>query len=384
MEFTILMPCLNEAETIASCIHKAMASIEDHQLDAEVLIADNGSTDGSVEIAAGLGARVVHVPERGYGCALRYGIENARGKYVIMADADDSYDFREILPFVVKLRAGYELVIGNRFEGGIEMNAMPFLHKYLGNPVLTFIGRLFFKIPVGDFHCGFRGVEKKAMLNIGLDTPGMEFASEMIVRSALSNRRITEVAVKLHPDGRSRAPHLRTWQDGWRHLRFLLLYCPKWLFFYPGLFLFLSGALLMLLLAAHPLQIGTVLLDVHTMLYAAVMLLIGTQILSFYFCSGVLTGRHRRDPAGSWFRLLHKYFTLERSILLGVVLFTIGAGLSVWSLQLWKQLSFGTLDPSRMLRVVIPAITFLMLGVQLIFNSFFASLLGTYSKKDLS
>src|SRR4026208_2626990 len=240
-ELSILMPCLNEAETLATCIKKAQKALESLNVRGEVVIADNGSTDGSPEIAASLGARVVHVAEKGYGSALLGGLNAARGKYIIMGDADDSYDFTNLGPFLEKLRAGYDLVMGNRFKGGIAPPAMPPLHKYLGNPVLTGIGRLFFRSPCGDFHCGLRGFKKEAVMNLDLRTTGMEFASEMVVKATLHKMRITEVPTTLSPDGRSRAPHLRSWRDGWRHLRFLFLYSPRWLFLYPGLLLILIG-----------------------------------------------------------------------------------------------------------------------------------------------
>ena len=230
-ELTILMPCLNEEETIGLCIRKALSFLEQHQIKGEVLIADNGSTDQSRDIARRLGARVVNVEEKGYGSALLGGIRAAKGQYIIMGDSDDSYDFLNLMPFVSKLREGYDLVMGNRFKGGIEKGAMPFLHRYLGNPVLTFIGRLFFRIGISDFHCGLRGFRRESILAIGLNTPGMEFASEMVVKSALSGLKIAEVPTTLSPDGRSRPPHLNTWRDGWRHLRFLLIYSPRWMFF---------------------------------------------------------------------------------------------------------------------------------------------------------
>ena len=252
LELTILMPCLNEAETLATCIDKARRYLDTSGIRGEILVADNGSTDGSREIAAEHGARVVAVAERGYGAALKAGIKAAAGRYVIMGDADDSYDFSNLHPFVAKLREGVELVMGNRFKGGIAPGAMPGLHKYLGNPVLSGIGRLFFKSPIGDFHCGLRGFHRNAIAALGLESPGMEFASEMVVKATLRHKAIAEVPTTLSPDGRSRPPHLRSWRDGWRHLRFLMLFCPKWLFFYPGLVLLAAGLASMVWLVPQP------------------------------------------------------------------------------------------------------------------------------------
>jgi glycosyltransferase involved in cell wall biosynthesis len=241
LELSVVMPCLNEAETLAACIKKIQASLSQNHIKGEIIVADNGSTDGSQEIATKMGVRVIHVDEKGYGNALMGGIAAARGKFIIMGDADDSYDFTALMPFLDKLREGYDLVMGNRFKGGVQPGAMPFLHQYLGNPVLTFIGRLFFRSPCGDFHCGLRGFTREAILKMDLRTVGMEFASEMVVKATLHKMRIAEVPTTLSPDGRSRPPHLRSWRDGWRHLCFLLLYSPRWLFLYPGALLMLIG-----------------------------------------------------------------------------------------------------------------------------------------------
>src|SRR6185503_16780874 len=281
-ELSVLMPCLNEAETLATCIKKAQKALDDLQVNGEVVIADNGSTDGSPEIAASLGARVIHVAQKGYGSALLGGIKAARGKYIIMGDADDSYDFTNLGPFLEKLRAGYDLVMGNRFKGGIAPNAMPPLHKYLGNPVLTGIGRLFFRSPCGDFHCGLRGFSKAAIQRLDLRTTGMEFASETVVKASLHRLRITEVPTTLSVDGRNRRPHLHTWRDGWRHLRFLLLYSPRWLFLYPGASLFLSGVAGMMWLLPAPRHVGMVGLDIHTLFYASLAVVVGFQLMMFW------------------------------------------------------------------------------------------------------
>lgn len=378
------MPCLNEEQTIAICIKKAQFSIERYQLNAEILVSDNGSADNSVSLAIDAGARVIIVKERGYGNVLRAGIEHAKGQYIIMADSDDSYDFSEIFPFVLKLREGYDLVMGNRFLGGIEPNSMPFLHRYLGNPVLSFVGRLFFKIPVGDFHCGIRGVNRQAMASINLFTTGMEFASEMIIKCSLSGQKITEIPVRLYPDGRSRPPHLRTWHDGWRHLRFLFLYCPTWLFLYPGSILMVVGIMITTLLLPGPVPLGHVTFDVHTMVYSASAIVIGFQTLTFYFCSKLFAAKKGFDYKNRWVGEFNHYFTLERGLIAGGIMLILGLSLTLYAIHMWIGKSFGTLQPSKMLRLIIPAVTSLMLGTQIIFNSFFASMLNLNLKYNKS
>jgi len=375
-ELSILMPCLNEAETLEICIKKAQKSLEDLNVNGEVIIADNGSTDGSPEIAASLGARVIHVAEKGYGSALLGGIKAARGKYVIMGDADDSYDFTNLGPFLEKLRAGYELVMGNRFKGGIAPNAMPPLHKYLGNPVLTGIGRLFFRSPCGDFHCGLRGFNKAAIQRLDLRTTGMEFASETVVKASLHGLRITEVPTTLSVDGRNRPPHLRSWRDGWRHLRFLLLYSPRWLFLYPGLLLMLIGAVVSGWLLVGPRVVDGITLDVHTFLYAAMAIVIGYQTVIFAILTKVFAITEGLLPEDPRLKTLFRYIKLETGILAGALLFVAGIGLSIYALDLWSSTSFGPLDPSRTLRLVIPAVTLIALGLQTVLSSFFLSILG--------
>lgn len=380
MEVTILMPCLNEEETLRACIIKAMHAVETNNLEAEILIADNGSTDSSLDIAHSLGVTVIHVTEKGYGNTLRAGIEHAKGKYIIMGDSDDSYDFGAIQPFVQKLREGNDLVMGNRFRGGIEHGAMPFLHRYLGNPVLSFIGRLFFKIPAGDFHCGLRGFDRKAILNIGLCTTGMEFASEMIVKASLNHLKISEVPTKLYPDGRSRPPHLRTWRDGWRHLRFLLLFSPKWLFLYPGLAFILAGAMVTSILFMGPVKIQSITFDIHTMLYSSVMVVIGFQVVTFYFLSRIFAIKTGLDNNIKWLERFNNFFSLEKGLVAGSLILLSGVALTVYSIDVWEKTSFGNLEPMQIFRLVIPATTFLVLGVQLVFNSFFASILNLKTK----
>jgi glycosyltransferase involved in cell wall biosynthesis len=374
-ELSIVMPCLNESETLAICIDKAVSFMEKHHIAGEVVIADNGSTDGSQTIAQAHGARVVPVPVRGYGAALMGGIQAARGRFVIMADADDSYDLVNLMPFVEKLRGGYELVMGNRFQGGIAAKAMPPLHRYLGNPVLTGIGRLFFRSPIGDFHCGIRGFDKAAILKLDLQTTGMEFASEMVVKATLNKLRLAEVPTTLSPDGRSRPPHLRSWRDGWRHLRFLLLYCPRWLFFYPGLLLMGLGLVVMATLVPGPRQVGGVIFDIHTMLYAAMGVIVGFQIITFALFSKVFAIKIRLLSEDEWQEKFMRVFTLERGLILGMAFCVVGLMASVYAVFAWGSVGFGPLDPVRMMRITIPSLTCLCFGIQTIFASFFLSLL---------
>jgi len=375
-ELTILMPCLNEAETIGTCVEKAVGFLARSGVAGEVLIADNGSTDGSQALAEAKGARVVAVARKGYGSALMGGIEAARGRYVIMGDADDSYDFTALDPFVAALRGGHQLVMGNRFKGGIKPGAMPALHRYLGNPVLTGFGRLFFHSPVGDFHCGLRGFERAAIRRLGLTTSGMEFASEMVVKATLQGLRVTEVPTTLSPDGRSRPPHLRSWRDGWRHLRFLLLFSPRWLFLYPGVTLMLAGLLSMLWLLPGPRQVGGVTLDVHTLAYSAAAIICGFQAVTFAVFAktyGIKAGLLPADPR---IARLSEIFSLEIGLIVGLVLVAAGLGASIYAVGSWGQAAFAGLDPSVTMRVVLPAVTALILGLQVIFSSFFFSVLG--------
>jgi glycosyltransferase involved in cell wall biosynthesis len=376
MELTILMPCLNEAETLPVCIEKASRFMHRQGIDGEVLIADNGSTDGSPQIAGENGARVIHVEQPGYGAALRGGIEAANGRFVIMGDADDSYDFSRLEAFVERLRAGYQLVMGNRFQGGIAPGAMPPLHRYLGNPVLSFVGRLFFNSPARDFHCGLRGFDREAILALDLVTPGMEFASEMVVKASLLGMQVCEVPTTLSPDGRSGAPHLRSFRDGWRHLRFLLLFSPRWLFLYPGLVLMLVGIGLGAWLLPGPRAFFGVVLDVHTLLYAAIAILIGFQLVAFGLFSKFFAVSHGLHPRGQALQRFLGVVTLEVGLLVGLALVLLGLGIGLYAVWLWDQRSFGVLDPQRTLRWVIPSAVCLALGVQIMFSSFFLSVLG--------
>jgi glycosyltransferase involved in cell wall biosynthesis len=369
------MPCLNEADTLEVCITKAIRALDELDIAGEIVVADNGSTDGSQDIAAKLGARLVSVQPRGYGSALMGGISAARGRFVIMGDADDSYDFGELAPFVERLRAGYELVMGNRFKGGIAPGAMPALHRYLGNPVLTAIGRLFFCSPAGDFHCGMRGFQKAAVMKMDLRTTGMEFASEMVVKATLRKMRIAEVPVTLSPDGRSRPPHLRRWRDGWRHLRFLLLYSPRWLFLYPGLLLVLGGLVAGAWLLSGPIYIGRVGFDVQTLLYAAVAVVIGFQAVIFALFTKVFAISEGLLPEDPRINKMFRTLSLERGIVVGILLVLAGLAGSIYAVSFWDESSFGPLDPSKTLRIIIPSITALIIGCQTILSSFFLSVL---------
>lgn len=377
LELTILMPCLNEAETLATCISKAKHFLEQEKIQGEILVADNGSSDGSQKIARQQGAKVISVVSKGYGAALKSGIKIAQGRYIIMGDADDSYDFSNLMPFIVKLREGYDFVMGNRFNGGIIDGAMPFLNRYFGNPILSFIGRIFFKSKIGDFHCGLRGFRRERFLGLNLQGDGMEFASEMIVRATLQNLKITEVPTQLFPDGRSRRPHLRPWRDGWRHLRLLLLLSPRWLFFYPGLLLMLLGIVLMSILIKGPVQIGRIYLDIHTMLFSGLFIIVGFQAVSFALFAKLIVIAHMKinSPREYYWRIL-KLFTLERGLFLGLAFVLMGVVGGSYSFWYWLSHSFGPLIPAYMMRILIPSITFVFLGMQCIFGSFFMSVLG--------
>jgi glycosyltransferase involved in cell wall biosynthesis len=376
VEVSIVMPCLNEAETLAACIQKAQSAIEKDGLSAEIIVADNGSTDGSQAIAKELGARLVPVSRKGYGSALIGGIEAARGEFVIMGDADDSYDFTAIAPLIARLRDGCDLVVGNRFLGGIEPGAMPWSHRWIGNPVLTFISRVFFHTPVGDAHCGLRGFRKDAFERMRLRATGMEFASEMVIKASLKGMRIAEVPVALRPDGRSRPPHLRTWRDGWRHLRFMLLFSPRWLFLYPGLALFGAGVVLSALLLPGPLVLGGVRLDVHTLLVAGFLALIGYQLVLFAVFTKIFAVRTGFHPPHPLLQAVFRYVTLEVGLAAGTLMVLTGFVALILAVASWSSVGFGNLDPSMTMREVIPAVVLLALGTQTVFASFFISILS--------
>lgn len=392
MELTILMPCLNEAETIATCVRKARGYLDSRGIRGEVLVADNGSTDGSQELAQACGARVVAVAAKGYGAALLGGIEAARGHFVVMGDADDSYDFTALDPFIQELRAGYELVMGNRFMGGIKPRAMPPLHRYLGNPVLTGIGRLLFRSTSGDFHCGLRGFQRQAILSLSLTSTGMEFASEMVVKATLRKLRITEVPTTLSPDGRSRPPHLRSWRDGWRHLRFLLLFSPAWLFFYPGILLLLSGLATMLWLLPEQKTAGGITFDVNTLVFAGAAIVCGFQAVIFYMFAKTYAIRAGLLPMDRKVERLRHGLRLEVGLIAGLVCTLAGLAMAAYALTSWSSRAFGQLNPEHSLRLVVPSATLLIVGLQIMFSSCLLGILQldtrtTYTrtrKSDLS
>jgi glycosyltransferase involved in cell wall biosynthesis len=376
VEISIVMPCLNEAETLAVCIRKAKQAIEQDGLAAEIIVADNGSTDGSQVIAKELGARVVAVERKGYGSALIGGIDAAHGEFVIMGDADDSYDFTAIGPLIAKLREGYDLVVGNRFMGGIEPGAMPWSHRWVGNPILTSISRVFFHTPVGDAHCGLRAFRKDAYEKMRLRAIGMEFASEMVIKASLKNMRIAEVPVTLRPDGRSRPPHLRTWRDGWRHLRFMLLFSPRWLFLYPGFTLLAVGIVLSAVLIPGPVHVGSVGLDIHTLLVAGFLALLGYQLVLFAVFTKIFAIRSGFHPPHPLLEKVFQYVTLEVGLGAGALLSLVGLVALVAAVVSWGAVGFGHLDPRQTMREVIPAVVLLALGTQTVFASFFISILS--------
>ena len=385
VELTILMPCLNEAETIARCIESAKRGLQNAGVPGEILIADNGSTDGSQAIAEKLGARVVPVKEKGYGNALRGGIEAARGKWIIMGDADDSYDFSEADRFVKKFQAGDELVMGCRLPAGggtIIPGAMPWKNRWLGNPTLSFIGRLFFKCPAHDFHSGLRGFTKTAFEKMELQTTGMEFASEMVIKGTLKGLKVSEVPVTLRKDGRSRPPHLKPWRDGWRHLRFMLIYSPRWLFLVPGLLLSALGIFLSTALAVKDIQVGGVQLNVGTLMMACMSVVVGFQLVAFAFYTKVFAIAEGLLPEDPKLTRVFKIFTLEKGIVAGLLVLLAGLVMFLRALWLWKQANFGILPSTEEnLRRLIPAATLILLGVQSIFSSFFMSVLGLKTVK---
>lgn len=373
LELTILIPCLNEAETLAVCVDKARGFLERAGVEGEVLVADNGSTDGSQEIARTAGARVIDISERGYGAALRGGIAAAYGRYVIMGDGDDSYDFTALDAYLDRLREGADLVMGNRFQGGIAPGAMPLLNRYLGNPVLSFLGRLFYRIPVGDFHCGLRGFSRQAIDDLALQSPGMEFASEMVVKAALHDLRIVEVPTTLAPDGRSRPPHLKPWRDGWRHLRFLLLHSPRWLFYYPGIAMIVLGMVLAGTVFAGDVEIVPgIEIGIHTLITGCFAVLIGVQLIAF----AVLARRHAlargilpMKPSSA----ATEAVTLERILLAALGLFVAGALGFGAALGYWVSTGFGPIEFAWLQKVVVVSLTTVTVAIQLAFTGFLAS-----------
>ena len=375
IELSIVMPCLNEAETLAVCVKKAKQFLADHAIAGEVIVADNGSTDGSQQIANALGARIVHVESRGYGAALIGGIEAAQGSYVAMGDADDSYDFGGLMPFVEALRGGGDLVMGNRFVGGIALGAMPPLHRYLGNPVLSFLGRTFFDIPVGDFHCGLRAFRRDSIQKLRLTATGMEFASEMVVKAAIEKLDIREVPTTLARDGRSRPPHLRTWRDGWRHLRFLLIYAPKFLFLYPGLALAAAGLFGVLGLIPGDVHVGGGALGVHTMIFAAMAVLMGSQLIGLSLMArryGVIAGMW---PESGLMRRVRNWFTVERACIVGGLMLAAGIAGAATAAAIWASSGFGGMNPATLMRLTIPSMLLGCVGLQAVVTAFFIGLM---------
>lgn len=376
LDVSVVMPCLNENATIGTCVSKALHAIKKLNLRGEVIVGDNGSTDGSQEIASARGARVVLIAKRGYGAALQGAIAVARGRFVFMGDSDDSYDFTQLGAFISKLREGYDLVVGNRFRGGILPGAMPLLHRYAGNPILSGIGRLFFKSPIGDFHCGLRGFRRDSLGQVRLQMLGMEFASEMIVMATLSGLRLAEIPTILSPAGRKHASHLRTWFDGWRHLRFLLLYSPRWLFLYPGILLFMLGTLASIWLLSSARTVGTVTFGVDTLLCSGMAILIGFQSINFAaFTEAFAITRGFRPVDPRMVRLL-RHIKLETGLAIGAALILGGAGMWGAGLRYWSSMHFGNLDPAKALRLAIPGVVCLTLGFQVMLSSFFLSVLG--------
>jgi hypothetical protein len=377
------MPCLNEADTLARCIRKARAAIERLGLNAEVVIADNGSTDGSPRIAREEGARVVEVPVRGYGAALYFGILGAAGSYIIMGDADDSYDFSNIDAFVTELRRGHDIVMGNRFKGGIRPGAMPWKNRHIGNPVLSGVGKLFFRCPIGDFNCGMRGFSRTAFDRLQLQTTGMEFASEMVIKATLLGMSFAEVPTTLDKDGRSRPPHLRPWRDGWRHLRFMLLYSPRWLFLYPGAALGILGLGVGTILLAGPVTITrNVVLDVHTLLVAFAAILLGFQAVVFFVCARAYALNEGLLPADPLAERAFTLLKLENGLAVGALLFLLGFGSVSYTLAIWYRSGFGPLDIEETLRLAIPGVTGMCLGGQIVLVSFLLSFIGLKRRRE--
>jgi glycosyltransferase involved in cell wall biosynthesis len=375
IELSVVMPCLNERNTVGVCVRKAIAALSEADILGEVIVADNGSTDGSLELARAAGARVVNIKEKGYGSALKGGILASRGQYVLIADSDDSYDFGHAERFIKQLRAGSDLVMGNRFQGGISEQAMPFLHRYVGNPLLSGIGRLFFGAPCRDFHCGIRGFRRESFLRMDIRSNGMEFASEMVVKATLMQMKVCEVPTTLNPDGRHGPPHLQTWRDGWRHLRFLLTYSPRWLFLYPGILLMLLGLAGCAMLLPGPRVFHGIGFDVHTLLYAFAAVVLGFQLISFATFTKVFAVTEGLLPEDPRLKRLFRWVTLETGLVTGGLLIVLGIGGTLFAVSDWAKAGFGPLDPQHTLRIVMPSVFALTMGVQIIFSSFFLSIL---------
>lgn len=383
LELSIVMPCLNEAQTLGLCLKKAQQALRQSGLNGEIIVADNGSTDGSKEIAKKAGVRLVEISEKGYGAALMGGVAVAKGEFIIMGDADDSYDFGEIAPFLRKLAEGYDLVMGCRLPRGggkIMPGAMPWKHRWIGNPVLSAIGKLFFQSPVTDFHCGLRAFRKNAYEQMDLHTTGMEFASEMVIKATLKGMKVTEVPIILYKDGRSRPSHLRSWRDGWRHLRFMLLYSPRWLFLIPGLILFIFGSVIGTILSLGPVWIGRIGFDVNTLLICSMSMMIGFQLISFAIFTKVFAISEGLLPVDPRIERLFKIIRLKTGLTLGGILSFLGISILLYSVWNWRLHNFGPMSYAQSIRITIPAITIFILGIEMIFASFFLSILGLKRK----
>jgi glycosyltransferase involved in cell wall biosynthesis len=379
-ELTILMPCLDEAETLGQCIRRALKLLSDNRIDGEILISDNGSTDGSQEIAKSLGARVVYCPVRGYGAALQFGIENSEGEYVLMGDSDDSYHFDDALPMIERLRNGYDVSMGTRLKGKIMPGAMPKLNRYIGNPILTAIGKLFFKMEMSDFHCGMRAFRRDKIMGLNLVTTGLEWAYEMIIKARLKGLKMTEVPITLYPDGRNRPPHLKPWRDGWRHLRFMLLHSPKWLFIIPGMVMAGTGIAGEALLLPGMLRIGRVNFDVHTLVAMSFLLILGIQIVFTGLFAKLYSHIVGILPYDEAFEKILKRFTLEKLLIVSLVLGLLGLGGFLYTLWQWYKVHFSALDYQVTMRQLIPSLSMIAVSVQGMFNGFMLSILFLKTK----
>ena len=380
IEISIVLPCLNEERTVGTCVAQAKSFLANHNIIGEVVVADNGSSDRSVEVAKSAGARIVHVDRKGYGNALRGGFEAAKGRYIIMADADESYDLVNLMPFVEKLREGFDLVMGNRFKGGIKNGAMPWHHKYIGNPILSFVGQLFFKTPAKDFHCGLRGFRKASIETMNLQTTGMELASEIVIKASILSMKVCEVPTTLSPDGRDRRPHLRSFRDGWRHLRFLLIYSPRWLFLYPGLILLFLGGIASTALFFGRITLPIRFFDFHSLIITGTILILGLNMLSFAAITRVFTYNTGLLPKQPGIFKLLNFFTLESGLGIGGFLIVVGTVIIIQAIGLSYSPGFETIGFAKSIRLVYGACLSIMTGGQVIFTSFVLSMLGINSK----
>jgi len=381
IELSIVMPCLNEERTVGNCVAQAKSFLKTSKIKGEVIVADNGSSDRSIEIAKEAGARIVNVSRKGYGSALMGGFEAAKGKYIIMADADESYDLVNLMPFVEKLRDGYDLVMGNRFKGGIKKGAMPWHHKYIGNPILSFVGQLFFRTPAKDFHCGLRGFTKEAIGKMNLQTTGMEFASEIVVKASILGMKVTEVPTTLSPDGRDRPPHLRSFRDGWRHLRFLLIYSPRWLFLIPGIIFLSLGGTASLILFFGPVNTSLRLFDFHSFILAGTAMMMGLSMVSFAFITRVFAFNFGLLPTYPKSFKLFRYLNLEIGLGCGFLVLLLGLILVFRAIVFSSSPGFSTIGFGNSVRLVYGGTLSIMTGGQIILTSFVLSILGINSKE---